>query len=131
MEQFAVELILTRQLASCLAVPVWLASADGKVLYYNESAEKLVGLRFDEAPPLTVAELPELLQATRLDGSPLTPEDLPMGTALRERRPVHRSLKWQGLDGVSRRGEFTAFPLEGQGGKHLGGVVICWEEEGP
>jgi hypothetical protein len=34
----------------------------------------------------------------------------------------------QGLDGVPRRIAVTAFPLEGQGERHLGAVAIFWEE---
>jgi hypothetical protein len=31
------------------------------------------------------------------------------------------------LDGIKRRIEVTAFPIEGQGGRHLGAVAILWE----
>jgi hypothetical protein len=30
-------------------------------------------------------------------------------------------------DGVWRKIEVTAFPVEGQGGRHLGAVAIFWE----
>ena len=32
-----------------------------------------------------------------------------------------------GADGVRRKLEATGFPLDGQGGRHLGAVVILWE----
>ena len=48
MAQKAVELILMRQLASYLAVPIFLVDPEGNLLYYNEPAERLLGRRYDE-----------------------------------------------------------------------------------
>jgi hypothetical protein len=42
-----VELILMRQLASYLAMPILLFDPAGNLLFYNEPAEALVGRRFD------------------------------------------------------------------------------------
>ena len=42
-----------RQLASCLSVPIALFGPKGDVLFYNEPAEALLGLRFQETGPLT------------------------------------------------------------------------------
>ena len=56
MAQHAVELILTRQLASCLSVPIVLFGPTGDVLFYNEPAEALLGMRFQETGPLTLVE---------------------------------------------------------------------------
>lgn len=42
----AVELILARQLASGLSVPVLLVDAHGDTLFYNESAEAIFGRQF-------------------------------------------------------------------------------------
>jgi len=47
--------------------------------------------------------------------------------ALQERRPAHRSLFIEGLDGQRRLIEVTAFPLVGQARRFLGGVAIFWE----
>jgi hypothetical protein len=60
----------------------------------------------------------------------LAVEDLPLVVALRERRPAHRAFWIHGLDGVRRRIEVTAFPLVGQGERHLGAMALFWEAEG-
>src|SRR6185295_5286185 len=52
MAQHDVELILMRQLASGLSVPIVLFGPKGYVLFYNEPAEPLLGLRFQETGPL-------------------------------------------------------------------------------
>jgi PAS domain-containing protein len=125
--QQPVELILIRQWASYLAMPIFLADADGNLVYYNEPAEALLGRRFDEAGEMPAGELATIFQTAAEDGSPLPSEAIPLGIALLQRRPSHRRLRFKGLDGVWRLIETTAFPIEGQGGRHLGAVAIFWE----
>lgn len=129
MQQQPIELILTRQWASYLAVPVWVVGENGDLLYYNEPAEAVVGRRYDEAGEMPGEELASIFKTTAEDGSPLESDSLPINIALRERRPAYLRLRIQGLDGVWRVIEATAFPLEGQGGRHLGAVAFFWEAE--
>ncbi len=131
MSQKEIEVILMRQLASYLAVPVFLVDAEGNLLFYNEPAEALLGRRFDEA-----GEMPKEVWSTAFKqsdegGAPIPPDSIPLMVALRKRRPAHRTMRITGLDGVPRRIEVTAFPLEGQGGRHLGAVSIFWGIERP
>jgi PAS domain-containing protein len=128
MGQKAVELILMRQLASCLAVPVFLVDPEGTLLYYNEPAERLLGSRYDETGEMPASEWSTFFTPTAEDGSTLPPEELALSAALRKWHPAHRGLIIRGLDGVTRRIAVTAFPLEGQGGRRLGAVAIFWEE---
>jgi PAS domain-containing protein len=128
MGQKAVELILMRQLASCLAVPVFLVDPEGTLLYYNEPAERLLGSRYDETGEMPASEWSTVFTPTAEDGSTLPPEELALAAALRKWHPAHRGLIIRGLDGVTRRIAVTAFPLEGQGGRRLGAVAIFWEE---
>jgi PAS domain-containing protein len=129
MPQQPIELILMRQCASYLAMPIFVAGSDEKLLFYNESAEALLGKRFDEAGEMPLAELPTMFQLTAEDGSPLPLDDFPLGIALRQLQPAHRRLRYRALDGTWRTVEVTAFPLEGQGGRNLGAVAIFWESE--
>ncbi len=129
MPQQEIEVILMRQLASYLAMPVFLVDAEGNLLFYNEPAEALLGRRFDEAGEMSKEVWSTAFSARDEDGSPLPPEVLPLMVALRDHVPAHRTLRITGLDGVSRRIEVTALPLEGQGGRHLGAVAIFWGDE--
>ncbi len=128
MAQKAVELILMRQLASYLAVPIFLVDPDGNLLYYNEPAERLLGRRYDETGEMPAAEWATAFAPAAEDGSPLPPEELALSIALQKWHPAHRALLIRGLDGVARRIAVTAFPLEGQGRRRLGAVAIFWEE---
>ncbi len=131
MAQKEIELILMRQCASYLAMPIWLMGPDGELLYYNEPAEPILGQRFDEAGSMPGEVLSSMFQTTAEDDSPLEADDLPINIAVKERRPAHLPFRIRGLDGVWRRIEVTAFPIEGQGGRHLGAVAIFWEAESP
>jgi PAS domain-containing protein len=127
MPQQPIELILLRQLASSLAMPVWLMGDNGDLLFYNEPAEPILGRRFDEAGEMPGEELATMFQTTAEDGSPIDAHDLPVNIALTQRRPAHLWFRIRGLDGIWRKIEVTAFPVEGQGGRHLGAVAIFWE----
>ena len=48
MAPLPVELILFRQLATTLAVPVFLVDEHGDLVFLNEPAERLLGLQFDD-----------------------------------------------------------------------------------
>jgi PAS domain-containing protein len=127
--QQSIEIILLRQWASYMAMPVWIAGAEGELLYYNESAEALLGRRFEEAQEMPLDELPRLFDTTTVEGEPIPAEDLPIGIAHRERRPAHRRVQIKGLDGIPRLLDITSFPLKAQGGSFLGTVAVFWEVE--
>jgi PAS domain-containing protein len=128
MSQKAVELILMRQLASSLAMPIFLVDPGGNLLFYNEPAEQLLGSRYDETGEMSVGQWSSLFTPIGEDGAPLPGEALPLDIALHKHRAAHLAFWIRGLDGVSRKIGATAFPLEGQGGRQLGAVGIFWEQ---
>lgn len=129
MAQKAVELILMRQLASYLAMPIMLFDPEGTLLFYNEPAESIMGRRFDETGELTMKEWYALFEITAEEGVALPLESRPVVIALQKRQAAHRKCWLRAADGVRRQIEVTAFPLEGQGARHLGAVVILWEAQ--
>ncbi len=122
-----VELLLMRQLASYLKTAMLLIGPDGSVLFYNEAAEGLVGLRFEEADPMGAEEWSGLLQPTDEAGRPIGVEQRPMIIAWRHQRPAHRRFSIRGFDAVRHPIEGLAFPLVGSAGRQLGAVGIFWE----
>ena len=129
MPQRDIGLILMRQLASGLAVPMLLADHEGDLLYFNEPAEVLLGRRFDDVGELSLEVRRRLLAFRDEEGNPLPPDQVPLVVALNERRPVHRRVWIHGLDGVDRAIEAVAFPLQGSGGLLIGGVAMFWERK--
>lgn len=130
MPQKEIELILLRQCASHMAMPIWVMGLDSELLYFNEAAEPILGRSFDEMGPITGQELSEKFFTADEDGLPLEASELPINIALNKRKPAHRPIRIQGLDGILRMIEVTAFPIMGHGGQHLGAIAIFWESDG-
>ena len=45
---YEIEIILNRQLADCLSIPVFITDTAGDLIFYNEPAEQILGKRFEE-----------------------------------------------------------------------------------
>jgi PAS domain-containing protein len=126
MAQRDIGLILMRQLASGLAVPMLLVDDAGDLLFFNEAAENLLGQRFDEVGDLPLDRRRRMFAFRDENGQPLPDDQPPLVVALREKRPVHRRVWLRGFDGLDRALEVTAFPLLGGGGHLIGGVAMFW-----
>lgn len=126
-KQRPVEMILLRQLASYLTLPIWMMDAEGNLVYYNEPAERLLGVQFDDAGPIHADQLAEMFRATDLEGTPIPDKEMPAVIALTERSPAHEKIRFCGFDGVWHDVEISAIPVEGQGGRFLGVCATFWE----
>lgn len=128
MSQKEIEVILTRQLASYLAMPIFIVDPSGNLLFYNEPAETILGLRFEETGEMPASEWSTIFTPTDEEDRPLAPETQPLMIAFTEGRPAHGKMWIRGLDNVQRHIEVTAFPLIGRyGERKLGAVAIFWE----
>ena len=97
--QKEIELILARQLASYLAMPIFIVDPLGNLIYYNEPAEMILGRRFEETGEMPVEEWSTLFQPTDESGKPLAPKSLPLMVALTQHssgssRDVDRGVGW-------------------------------------
>ena len=132
MAQQSVEMILVRQLASYLFVPVLVVDTTGTVVFYNEPAERILGVRFEETGRIGPEEVERLIELS--DDPAAGPDEAgrPMATALQQRRPAHarRWLLRRG-DRVRLQVEVTAFPVIDQEDRLLGAVAMFWERLGP
>jgi PAS domain-containing protein len=124
--QYEIEVILMRELASYLAMAVFVVDPAGELIYYNEPAERLLGTRFDETGPMAMTDWSSLFEPSDEQGR-LPPEQLPLVIAVEQGRPAHGRFSIRGLDGQRRQLEVTAIPLLGQGGRHLGAAAVFWE----
>jgi PAS domain-containing protein len=122
-------LILLRQLASGLAVPMLLCDERGDLLFFNEPAERLLGQRFDDVGELDLDDRRRIFSFRDADGTPLSDDVVPLVVALREERPLNRRVWLRGFDGNDHEIEVTAFPLLGGGGHLIGAVAMFWERK--
>ena len=126
-KQKSLVLILARELATNLATPIYIADADGDLVYFNEPAEQIASGRFAEHRETTITDWVNELAPETLDGTPLAREDMPGGIAFAQRRPAHGTMRVTGLDGHKRTVETTALPLFGPDGEFHGIMAIFWE----
>ena len=123
----SIEIVLIRQLASYLAVPILIVDRKLDLLFFNESAEPILGRRFDETGEIRRGEWTKSFQPTDANGVPIPREDQPLAIAIDRNEPCHRRFGVTGLDGVPRSIEGLAFPLETRDAGLLGAVEIFWE----
>jgi PAS domain-containing protein len=120
-------LIVARSFATKLATPTLITDARGDLLFFNDAAAELIGRSYLDIGQLPVSRWQELFHPRTLDEEPLTVEQTPSGIAVLERRPVHGSFAFSGLDGRERDITVTAFPLFSHPDEVVGAMSIFWE----
>lgn len=123
---YEIELILNRQLADCLPIPVFLTDTKGNLLFYNEPAEELLGKRYEDTGEMSVEEWSNIFKTKDLDGNPIPPEDLPLVKTLSNCSPYHTTFFIENLQGRAEKISLTSYPILGRAGKFLGAVAIFW-----
>jgi PAS domain-containing protein len=121
------EIILTRQFAGCLSVPIFLVDPKGDLLFYNEAAERILGRRFDETGVLPLVEWASAFTPVDDEGQPIPRDDLPLVITLAEQRPAYKRFHICGSDGLLRHIEVASIPIVGLEGRFLGAAAIFWE----
>jgi PAS domain-containing protein len=122
-----IQMILTRQLAGYLSVPVFLVDPNGDLLFYNEPAEAILGQRFEETGAMPAAVWAKIFTPVDDQGQPIPPGELPLMRTLAKQRPGYRRFQIQGLNGKRRRIEVAAIPIQGLKGEFLGAAALFWE----
>jgi hypothetical protein len=125
-----IQIILARQLATCLATPILLVDTEGRLIFYNEPAEVILDQRFDETGEIAADTWSKLFAVADEERNPIAQEDRPMMMALSERRPFSRTVWMQCGHREWRHVNVTAFPLIGEGRQFLGAQMIFWEVQG-
>lgn len=121
------EIILVRQLASYLAVPILVVDSHLDLVFFNESAEPILGRRFDETGGVRRSEWSSVFRMVDARGQELPSEERPLVVAIDHRRPAHGRFGLTGLDGIARSVECIAFPLETAEAGLVGAVGVLWE----
>ena len=127
MAQRHIEMILMRQLASGLAMPVFLVDTRGHLVFYNESAETILGKRFDETGPMPIEEWSTAFAPFDDAGKPIDPESLPLVAAALHQKLGSLRFWIKGLDGAKRQIDVCAFPIIGQNHQMVGAAAIFGE----
>lgn len=124
-----IEIILARQLADCLSVPVFLVDPDGDLIFYNEPAEGILGKRFEDTGKMSVNEWATIFIPVDKEGNRLPPEALPLVQTLGTKRPAHGSFFINSLDGRKIEIIVTSYPIIGRSKRFSGAAAIFWTNE--
>ncbi len=127
MAQQEVEVILARHLAENLALPIFIIDPQGNLIFFNEPAEAVLGLRFGDTGLLPASEWSTMFEPVEQDGEPIPPAELPLVIAMTHHHPAHKRFWIKDLNKKMRQIELTAFPIIGQSGRISGAVAIFWE----
>jgi PAS domain-containing protein len=123
---YAIEIILNRQIADCLAIPVFITDTKGNLLFYNEPAEDVLGKRYEDTGEMAVEEWSTVFKNKDEHGEVLSPEELPLVKTLKNQQPYHKTFWIESLQGKAERISVTSYPIIGRSGIFLGAVAIFW-----
>jgi PAS domain-containing protein len=126
-EQRPVELILARGLVSNLATPGFLVDEDGLLLFYNDAAGELLGVRFEEVGEMEPEEWGTRFEPVGPDGKLIPVDELPLARAL-QGEPAHSQMRITSVAGEVREIEVTALPILGTGGQK-GALALFWSRK--
>ena len=121
-----IEIILSRQLADCLTVPVFIVDPNGNLLFYNEPAEKILGKRFQDTGEMEMNEWATAFEPHDEKGVPIPPKELPLVKTLYNQVPAHKSFWIKSLEGKSFEISVTSFPIIGRSKEFSGAIAIFW-----
>lgn len=124
-----IEIILNRQLADCLSIPVFITDVVGNLIFYNESAEEILGKRFEDTGEMTVEEWSTEFKPLDNEGNSMDPRELPLVRTLTEQLPHHKSFQIINLRGEKQPISVTSYPIISRSGDFLGAVAIFWKRK--
>jgi PAS domain S-box-containing protein len=120
-------LILARELAANVATPYLVIDGEGRLVFFNERAERILGTTPSELGEMPEEEWRTRFQVERPDGTPVESDQTPSARARRERRPMQDTLVYTWADGRRTTLSVTAIPLLGREDDLLGVFLLFWE----
>ena len=129
MAAYEIEIILNRQLADCLSIPVFITDVTGNLIFYNEPAEEILGKRFEDTGEMPIEEWGTVFKPMDDQGEILLPDELPLVKTLKNAYPYHKTFWIESLKGKKQHISVTSYPIIGRTGKFLGAVALSWKSK--
>lgn len=122
-----IEIILSRQFADSLSTAVFIVDPEGNLIFYNEKAESLLGMRYDDTGVMPVSEWSSIFTPKDDEGNALPPEELPLVQTIERQRPAHGEFWIKSLKGKNHKISVTSFPIMGKPNRFVGAIAIFWK----
>jgi PAS domain-containing protein len=122
-------LILAKDLASRLATPTLVVDADGRLVYFNEAAESVLGTTYADSGLHDYSDLANTFKPQDDEGNRLPLKEMPLTVAVVQRKPAHGTFSIVASDGVRRRLAATALPLFAYPDELVGAISVFWERQ--
>ncbi|MGB5359330.1 PAS domain-containing protein [Eudoraea sp.] len=127
MSAHEIEIILSRQLADCLSVPVFIVDPEGTLIFYNEPAEKILGKRFQDTGEMRVGDWGNAFHPHDKNGKAIPPDELPLVSTIKSHVPAHKTFWIKSLEGKSFKISVTSIPIVGRSKEFSGALAIFWD----
>ncbi len=125
------EIILTRQLADSLSIPVFITDTTGTLIFFNEPAEFLLNRKYRETGELSVEKWFKLFEPQTAAGKRIPRNELPLVKTLIYCQPAQSEFWVRNSKGERYFLSVTSFPLMGRSNRFVGAATIFWEKESP
>lgn len=125
----SLELILARQFGDSLNLPVFLVDVAGNLLFYNDQAEGILGLRFSDTGGMRIEEWATVFVPKDENGHLLAQDDLPLVKTLNTQKPHHGDFYIDSLKGERISISVSAFPIIGRSNHFYGAMAIFWRKD--
>lgn len=127
--QKSLVLIRAKHLAESVTTPMFLADAEGSLIFYNEAAEALLGRPFVDSGALSPTDWQEAFNVRDRDDSPFPLESMASWVQLQSERPAMGHIKFSGADGTDHLVATCAFPLFTEQQRFDGALILFWRDE--
>jgi PAS domain-containing protein len=129
MAQKPLEIILARQFADSLNMAIFIVDPEGNLIFYNEPAEEILGIRFGETGSMPVDKWAAMFTPTDENGKPLPPEALPLVETLSTQKPAYGSIYIDSKKDERYVITISSLPICGRPNRYLGAMAIFWRNE--
>lgn len=121
-------IILVKQLADSVYIPIFVVAPNGIVIFFNEPAEQIIEKRFEETGPIDLQNWCDLLDPRDIEGNKIPVEQLPISITLEKQIPDNNNFWIQKRGGEHSHVYITSFPIIDNSNVFIGAICMFWEE---
>jgi PAS domain-containing protein len=119
-----IEFILARQLSEYLTSPIAIVDHNGRMIYYNESAEFIIGRKYNESGEVEPRDWDERFYEDEGHGKTIKLLDLPFLKVLSGRSIVQDDYWMRNFEEIEQKVRVICIPLVGMAQRELGALVF-------